>query len=253
MYRFKKNFLDGKYYINDLLNQIYSFEFEKIDFTLILLFLEYNKNYDTPSSEIRKLVTLVDEKGCIAESLLDYSSVNKNVYKKFLDLSMRALSKSSYLACMVAGEDLRKVITEGDEGFAYLIMENNINRWLHIAERKEGPEPHNKYQRKVKRAKNSRDSAGDWTEEGILRFFDICNKVRAKRLEEGRHEFENEIKKLYELDEDAEEITARNQKRLNALGKTKNKETKAEVRKRRRLESGVTMINMFNVNTVNFS
>ena len=64
---------------------------------------------------------------------------------------MPAVAKSNFVQSMVVEECLGDIVTRGEEAFGFLILENNIQRWCHIAGEKDGPMPELKYQKTVKR------------------------------------------------------------------------------------------------------
>ena len=159
---------------------------------------EYKKNYETPSSDFRRLIDLRDEHdGNIAETLLDTEKTNKRVFKKFLDVSMPACCKKTFASNIVLGEDLEKVVTVAEETFAILVLENNIDRWCHLAAEKEGDLPPLKYQKDIKKRKDNQHSAGDWTMDGMARFNAIAGMVAAKRKEHERKMLDIELKEMY--------------------------------------------------------
>ena len=192
--------------------------------------LEYKKNYNNRESSFRKLVDLAEEEEDgdeeLAERLMDYRTVDKYVYKKFLDLSMPAVAKSNFVQAMVVEDCLGDIVTRGEEAFAFLILENNIQRWCHIAGEKDGPMPVLKYQKTVKKRKDDRNSAGDWTDDGKKRFNKIADDVLNIRNEEGRTRFERKIKELYEDDVKKD---ARLQRKKRKLMLEKNKKNGVEV------------------------
>ena len=139
---------------------------------------------------------------------------------------MPAVAKSNFVQSMVVEECLGDIVTRGEEAFAFLILENNIQRWCHIAGEKDGPMPELKYQKTVKKRKDERNSAGDWTNLGRKRFNKIANDVLKKRNEEGRTRFERKIKELYEDDVKKD---ARLQRKKRKLELEKNKRNSVEV------------------------
>ena len=147
---------------------------------------------------VLKLVDLFEEDSRIAESLLDYNNINKEIYKCFLDIAMPACSKHSFSQAMMFEGTLGDVTTVAEESFAMLVLENNIDRWKHLALEEDGPAPTPKFQKKIKKGKNAIDSVGDWTEDGMVRFNEISALVKTKRNESGQIEFENELKQMYE-------------------------------------------------------
>ena len=139
--------------------------------------LEYIANYrNSETSDIKLLITLFQQDD-FAEKLFDCQNMdNIHIFKKFLEVSMPALAKGNFKQQM-AFEPLTTVVTASEETFALLVLENNLERWIFLANkeitlasgstREFGVTPDVKYQKKVKKRKDNRETAGRWTEQGI--------------------------------------------------------------------------------------
>lgn len=179
-----------------------------------MLFLEYRKYQNDPNSSFMKLLDLFDESGAIAEKLIDYRTVDREVYKTFLDLSMVACCKGSFKTTVACDDqlELQDIMTNGEETFAMLLLENNRDKWIHLAiDGDDDNMPHSKYQKKIEKRKDEKMGVGDWNESGLQRFNDIARMVKEKRNEGGRHVFEKAIKAMYEKEH--EKARQKNRKR----------------------------------------
>ncbi len=138
------------------------------------------------------------------------SEEDKAIFKCFLDYAMPAVSKSTFKR-QIYFDTLSEVVSVGEETFAFLVVENNIERWIFMAEKliaekdenhapPVGEVPAVRYQKGVKQRKDAVYTAGEWTSEGMQRFNDIVSKVHYSRNE--RSDFENELKSKYGADID---------------------------------------------------
>lgn len=155
--------------------------------------------------------------GKVGDYLLNYKDVDKKILKMFLDIAMPAVSKSSYMNC-AAYERLNSIVTQSEEAFAFLIFENNVERWIFNAKRdivdnggslqgddvgrdediaKSDPLPFTKYQVNCKNSKKEGKFVGKWTDIGFQRYNELLLKVKNMREERLSTEFEDELKKMY--------------------------------------------------------
>ena len=142
--------------------------------------------------------------GTIAEMLLDYTTVNKSIYKAYLDVAMPACSVTTFKDKMTneKNKKFQDLVTMQEEAFALLVIENNIERWTHYAEDSDDEEPQAKYQKKIGQRKDNKSSVGDWTSEGMKRFNRIFQMVKEARNDERRRDFDEEIKNMYVAESD---------------------------------------------------
>ena len=135
-----------------------------------------------------------------AEILLDYKEMDKKIYKKYLDIAVQSCSRSTFTHDMSESEVdcFDTIVTVAEEAFAILVLENNYDKWSHIAAEKEGRPPQPRYMKKVDLRKSTKNCAGDWTDEGLTRFNEIVTMVLRKREDNCRGVFLSDIKKLYE-------------------------------------------------------
>ena len=90
-------------------------------------------------------------------------------------------------------------VTLAEESFALLVLENNYDRWCHIASNKEGQTPKAKWMKKVSQTSaKTKNAAGNWTDDGLNRYNDIIELVEEKRDSAGRKLYMDGLKKLYE-------------------------------------------------------
>ena len=138
------------------------------------------------------------------------SDSDKEIFKCFLDFAMPAVNKSAYKKQMYF-DTLSEVVSVGEETFAFLVVENNIERWVYMAETilsnqhsnhlpPAGVIPKVRYQKEVKQRKDEVHTAGKWTNKGLQRFNEIASLVHNSR--NMRTDYENELKSKYEEDFD---------------------------------------------------
>lgn len=207
----------------------------------ILIFLEeYNNSYNVVDSPFRKLMDLFDEhEGKIGEILLDYKTVDKRVFKMFLDIAMPAVSKTNFIQCISIEGTFHDIVTTGEETFAILVLENYCNRWRHIACGERGLPPSTKYQKQIKERTNDQSTTGSWTQDGIIRFNEIAVIVRRVRTEEGRIGFCKNIKDIYNEESD------NNVKIVN-----KRRRIMEENERRKRQNRRVAAVDLFDEGTI---
>ena len=170
--------------------------------------------------------------GKFANDLLDHRNVNKKVLKCILDIAMPAICKNSF-KLSASQEKLSDVVTLSEEAFAFLVLENSLDRWVFTAKRncvdnghplegcdkgkedlfKYGTLPSSKYQVNCK-AKNP-NKLGRWTSKGHLRYNEILQLVQEQRESRSRGTFEDELMELYKKQMN-EEINSHN--KANDLG-----------------------------------
>ena len=212
--------------------------------------LEYIANYrNSETSDIKLLITLFQQDD-FAEKLFDCQNMdNIHIFKKFLDVSMPALAKGNFKQQM-AFEPLTTVVTASEETFALLVLENNLERWIFLANkeitlasgstREFGVTPDVKYQKKVKKRKDNRETAGRWTEQGMKRFNEVSKLVLRVRMGSGRDPFLKRLMEAYELDDDVSDWYAkRKRKRIEEEEIRKNGHT-----------SKVRAVNMLDLGTI---
>ena len=162
---------------------------------------------------------------------------------------MPALAKGNFKQQM-AFEPLTTVVTAAEETFALLVLENNLERWIFLANkeitlasgstREFGVTPDVKYQKKVKKRKDNRETAGRWTEQGMKRFNEVSKLVLRVRMGSGRDPFFKRLMEAYELDDDVSDWYAkRKRKRIEEEEIRKNGHT-----------SKVRAVNMLDLGTI---
>ena len=90
------------------------------------------------------------------------------------------------------------IVTVAEESFALLVLENNFEKWCHIAAEKEGRPPQPIYMKKVYVRSSSRNCAGDWIDEGLKRYNKIIELVERNREDTHTSFFMGDVKKMYE-------------------------------------------------------
>jgi hypothetical protein len=153
-----------------------------------------------------------NEEKDFAKEILDYKSVNMNLFKKFIDIALPAMSKSCFINNMSC-YCLSSEVTAAEETFAILAFENSVRRWVFMIEKEIYEDnivdddnedrmrferrklPDLKYQKNIKARADGRATAGVWTEKAKERFNEICSMVQDKRGE--RIEFEQLLKEMY--------------------------------------------------------
>ena len=178
--------------------------------------------------------------------LLDIRRTSEKMYKIFLDLAMPAIALKTFKESMIV-DKLSKNITESEEAFALLVFENNFERWKWQAEQEHiksnggsisnGEAPDVLYQKKVKKRRDDRDTAGKWLSIGLERFNELAKGVRKARSE--RLEYEERLFALYcDEDEQLELFSKRMKRKELDKERVDNKQKK------------VMAVNMLDINTV---
>lgn len=147
-----------------------------------------------------------------ADKLLDYQDVDEKTLMCFYDMSMPAISYCTYKTRILFNA-FSSVVTESEEALAYLVFENNFNRWIYLAEEKvqecqsnqDGENSQSRrvpraiYQAEVKQRKDNVDTVGKWTDEGLARFNELI--IAVNRVRQSRHAFEELITRTYLVNE----------------------------------------------------
>ena len=160
-------------------------------------------------NEMQRLVQICrDSKPKIADELLDFNNIDEKTFMCFLDMAMPSVSVYSFKSRILFNL-LSSVVTESEEAFAYLVFENNFDRWIYQAECKQNEDnssmmmntiPNALYQKKVKKRKDNIDTVGKWTDEGMERFNELLMSVRERR--QRRVAFEELLNRTYLTMED---------------------------------------------------
>ena len=156
----------------------------------------------------------------IAEGLLDYENIDMDIYQKFLELSMPSIGLSTF-PTNSALENLSCIVTVTEEAFALLIFENNLKRWVYLAECAIASEtdddlvpsnvPNVLYQENRKKRKDGRFTAGKWTKLGYDRMNEIVLEVQKQRKE--REAFEERLRNSFFQNLDESEVSSISKKR----------------------------------------
>ena len=161
--------------------------------------------------------------------LLDYESMDTNVLMCYLNIAMTSTATVKFKERMVY-EKFSDAVTVFEEAFAVLVLENNFQRWVYSAKKKirdkkdvdsevsNGEESGNSssgnntddsdkdvvekipdvlYQKKIKKRKDKRETAGKWTADGMKRLNSLITMVQDGRNNENREEFEDELQDKY--------------------------------------------------------
>ena len=162
----------------------------------------------------------------LAEKILENSNWKDKetleLFKYFVDYCIPAVTSASTKSRLVH-EILSDITTVAEEAFAFLVLENNIDRWVWLAKKElqkttdpeeassfstvedsELPIPNLLYQKKVNITDSSghKMPAGEWTEKGMKRYNQILRCVMKSRKQKGRIDCEDEMLKLYQKDDD---------------------------------------------------
>lgn len=151
--------------------------------------------------------------GKFATSLLDQRNVDMNLFKFILDIAMPAIVKLNY-ENSAAFDKLSEHVTLSEEAFAFLVLENLLDRWVFIAKREYvesgnklqgidlGKEdqfkfdklPGSKYQLNSRTKKNP-SFLGRWTSSGFAQYNELLAKVKDER--DKRTDFESKLVAMY--------------------------------------------------------
>ena len=129
----------------------------------------------------------------------------------FYDISMPSISYYQYKTRILFNA-FSSVVTESEEALAYLVFENNLERWIYQAEEKRCSElsqdegtkesrkiPRALYQAEVKTRKDNIDTVGKWTDKGLGRYNELLLAVRERR--QSKNAFEELLTRTYLLNE----------------------------------------------------
>ena len=174
-----------------------------------------------------------------AEKLLDYQNMDKKTLMCFYDISMPSISYYQYKP-RILFNTFSSVVTESEEALAYLVFENNLERWIYQAEEtrrsnnsddEEGDVANRKipralYQAEVKTRKDNIDTVGKWTDKGLQRYNELLLAVRESR--QSRSAFEDLLTRTYLLNE-PEMAEVNNERRQKYTINDKNKKKRVSV------------------------
>ena len=174
-----------------------------------------------------------------AEKLLDYHNMDEKTLMCFYDISMPSISYYQYKP-RILFNTFSSVVTESEEALAYLVFENNLERWIYQAEEtrrsnnsddEEGDVANRKipralYQAEVKTRKDNIDTVGKWTDKGLQRYNELLLAVRESR--QSRSAFEDLLTRTYLLNE-PEMAEANNERRQKYTINDKNKKKRVSV------------------------
>ena len=172
--------------------------------------------------------------GNIAEVLLEYKTIDIDVYKIFLDCSIPSISVHSYMR-MSTIEPLSTIVTLAEESFAILILENNWRRWVYQARKSitaaesdnDEAEPILLYQKNITKRSDGKSSAGQWTNEGLERYNEIVSILETKRRE--RNQFEDDLKDIYIMEMNEHEKEKSHKRKATAIIDTKRAKERVTV------------------------
>ena len=150
----------------------------------------------------------------LADEVLD-PNIEKDAYRAFLDICASAFFPKDKFKAHMRAHALSKVLTETEEAFALLSLENNYERWLWFAEK--GTKANNgdivrglpdlRYQHNPTQRKDKRTNGGQWTPAGKRRMNDLLEKVATARVD--RMDFEKTLKDMYVMGCSSEEVASR--------------------------------------------
>ena len=162
------------------------------------------------------------------EALLDYGSIDQNVLFCYLNIAMTSTATVKFKERM-AYEKFSDAVTIFEEAFAVLVLENNFDRWIYLAEKtvkkhnetvdndtesSDDDAPPVLYQQKIKTRKDKRETAGKWTDKGMVRLNSLITMVKAGRNSETREDFEEELQDVYVKNADSNmELMAKNKRK----------------------------------------
>ena len=153
------------------------------------------------------------DRALLADEVLD-PNIDKDAYNAFLEVCASAYFPKDKFKAHMRTNALSKVLTETEEAFALLSLENNFDRWLWCAEKGTKPEnsdtmkglPKLRYQENPTQRKDNRINAGQWTAAGKKRMNELLEKVAISRMD--RMDFEKTLKQMYHAGCSAEEVTS---------------------------------------------
>ena len=152
------------------------------------------------------------DRALLADELLDLN-IEKDAYRAFLDICAAAFFPKEKFKVHMRSHTLSKVLTETEEAFALLSLENNIDRWLWCAERGQRPDddtvgslPNLRYQENPSKRKDNRINGGVWKPAGRRRMNDLLEKVARVRTD--RKVFEASLKDMYVMGCSSDEVAS---------------------------------------------
>ena len=204
----------------------------RIQFTNFIQFYEKERKHITPSditegdmSSICKpshetyietpfnllLQVCEQNSALLADEILD-ANIEKDAYSAFLDVCASAFFPKDKFKAHMRTNALSKVLTETEEAFALLCLENNFERWMWCAEMGKRPEnltcidglPNLCYQDNPTQRKDKKINGGKWTPAGKKRMNDLLQKVAASRID--HKDFEKDLKNMYIMGCSADEL-----------------------------------------------
>ena len=206
----------------------------RIQFTNFIQLYEKEKKHntptDTPEGEATSVLTSSPEsfietpfnlllevceqnRALLADDVLD-PNIEKDAYRAFLDVCASAFFPKDKFKAHMRANALSKVLTETEEAFALLSLENNFNRWMWCAERGKRPEnlgcieglPNLRYQDNPTKRKDKKINGGKWTSAGKNRMNYLLEKVAASRID--CKDFEKDIKNMYIMGCSGDEVAS---------------------------------------------
>ena len=177
-----------------------------------------------------------------ADKLLEYQNVDEKTLMCFYDISMPSILYYQYKP-RILFNTFSSVVTESEEALAYLVFENNLERWIYQAEETRSTNssddeaeaeaevenrkvPRALYQAEVKARKDNIDTVGKWTDRGLERYNELILAVRESR--QSRNAFEELITRTYLLNE-PEMAEIRNERRQRDATNERNKKKRVSV------------------------
>ena len=164
----------------------------------------------------------------LAEKILENSNWKDKetleLFKYFVDYCIPAVTSASIKRRLMY-EILSETTTVAEEAFAFLVLENNIDRWVWLSKKKlqdnalsqeeetyltpeDGGLPDLLYQKRVniKDSSSRKMPAGEWTEKGMKRYNQILRCVIKSRKQKGRIDCEDAMLRIYQMDDDDDDI-----------------------------------------------
>ena len=198
---------------------------------------EYIKQYHHDEEDDNTLKDLVDfcrrNGPQFADKLLDYHSIDERTLICFYDISMPSISYYQYKPRILFNA-FSSVVTESEEALAYLVFENNLERWIYQAEETRHSNnsdnqedvgsrkvPPALYQAEVKTRKDNIDTVGKWTDQGLQRYNERILAVRESR--QGRSAFEDLLTRTYLLNEPEMAEVNNERRQRDAINSSKKK------------------------------
>ena len=164
---------------------------------------------------------LKDNGPVFGNKLLEYEKMDQDILFCYLNLAMTSTATVKFKERMTY-EKLSDAVTLFEEAFGVLVLENNLSRWIYMAERKRTTNmpranddsstsdttneaetdaseevPDVLYQARVKQRKDKIDTAGKWTQKGMKRLNELLTLVQEGRNGATREEFEMSLQRKY--------------------------------------------------------